>query len=224
MANQEYDKAVDALNKYLEKKGDDADAWFQLGKIYADKGDFVDGIEIFQKSISLDKDDPKKKLFLGMLLAEVNRFSDSLGILKQAIEQSEEDSVVRRRCEDLIQQILEVSGIQQKEAEEKLGTKTARKARRKTKKKKVTLGSQNYVKVLLYSGLKHLRKLQASGWTLKQRKEMIHYIKYRLIRNYRKLIKYKKFSNKFTRRYYYLGIRKLIEAVKAAKATRAPSG
>ena len=73
LANQEYDKAIDVLGKYLEENKSDAKVWFQLGKIYADKGDFIDGIEI-KKAIVLEPDDPKKKLFLYMLQAEVNRF------------------------------------------------------------------------------------------------------------------------------------------------------
>ena len=217
LANQEFDRAIDALNRYLQKRPSDADGWFQLGKIYADKGDFVDGIEIFQKSIALDPKDPKKKLFLGMLYAEVNRFSESLEILRKAIEDSEDDSNTKKRCEALIQQILEVSGIERVEAEKKLGTKTARKIRRDSKKPKVELGSQKYVKLKLYRALKLMRKLQAKGWNGQSRKEMLRFIKYGLIRNYKKLIYYKKFSNKFSKRYYYLGIRKLIDSVKSAK-------
>ena len=38
LANQEYDKAIDVLGKYLEENKSDAKVWFQLGKIYADKG------------------------------------------------------------------------------------------------------------------------------------------------------------------------------------------
>ena len=49
LANQEYDKAIDILGKYLEVNKSDAKVWFQLGKIYADKGDFIDGIEIFKR-------------------------------------------------------------------------------------------------------------------------------------------------------------------------------
>ena len=76
------------------------------------------------------------------------------------------------------------------------------------------LGSQAYVKVMIYSGLKFLRKLEQKGWTPQRKRKMLQYIKVRLIQNYRKLIKYRKFSNRFTRRYYYLGIRKLIEKVR----------
>jgi tetratricopeptide (TPR) repeat protein len=214
--HQEYEKAADVLNQYLNKTPKDAAAWFQLGKIHADKGDFIEGIEIFSKSIALDPKDPKKRLFLGMLLAEVNRFSEALVTLRLAVEQSSPDSVVRKRCEDLIQQILEVSGIKEEVAAKQLGSKLEKKIKRKKKsgRRKVKLGSQAYVKVMVYSGLKLLKKLERKGWTPRRKRHILQYIKIRLIQNYRKLIKYRKFPNRFTRRYYYLGIRKLIEKVR----------
>ena len=55
----------------------------------------------------------KKKLFLGMLQAEVNRFDAALKTLRKAIKQAPENSIVVRRCEDLIKQIIEVSGYKE---------------------------------------------------------------------------------------------------------------
>ena len=215
VANQEYDKSIDILNRYLSVKKTDAEAWFQLGKIYADKGDFVEGIEIFQKVIKIDTKDPKKKLFLGMLLAEVNRFKEALEMLKKAVDQAPKKSVVRKRCEDLIQQILEVSGIKEDEAKKSLGSQLTRKIKRKkTKKKKYKAGSQKYVRTMLITGIRYFKKMQKAGWNKKNRKQLVKFIKYKLIHNYKQLIKFKKFTNPSTRRYYYLGIRRLIDLVK----------
>ena len=43
---------------------------------------------------------------------------------------------------------------------------------------------------------------------------MAKYVKYRLIKNYRQLIKFKKFKSKGVRRYYYVAIRRLIDLVR----------
>jgi len=220
VANQHYDKAIDILSQYLKENQQDSQAWFQLGKIHADKGDFAQGIKIFDKAIEFDPGDPKKKLFQGMLLAEVNRFEDALKVLRAAMEQSKPKSVVKKRCEDLIQQILEVSGMQKAKAEETLGKKVIgdvkerKNTRKKLRNKRLVVGSQRYVKTMVVKGLRKYKEFKKAGWTKKHRVAMVKYIKYRLIKNYRQLIKFKKFKNKHSRRYYYLAIRKMIQIVK----------
>ena len=73
----------------------------------------------------------KKKLFLGMLQAEVNRFDDALKTLRSAIKQAPANSIVLRRCEDLIQQIIEVSGYKSNQVEQNLGKDITKKIRKK---------------------------------------------------------------------------------------------
>ena len=216
LANQEYDKAIDVLGKYLEENKSDAKVWFQLGKIYADKGDFIDGIEIFKKAIVLEPDDPKKKLFLGMLQAEVNRFDDALKTLRSAIKQAPANSIVLRRCEDLIQQIIEVSGYKSNQVEQNLGKDITKKIRKKKRSKivKYQPGSLKYSKSRVVAAFRLFKKLHTRGWSKQHRKHMAKYVKYRLIKNYRQLIKFKKFKSKGVRRYYYVAIRRLIDLVK----------
>ena len=216
LANQEYDKATDILGKYLQKNKTDAKVWFQLGKIYADKGDFIEGIEIFKKAIAIEPNDPKKKLFLGMLQAEVNRFDDALKTLRKAIKQAPADSIVMRRCEDLIQQIIEVSGYKDNQVEKNLGKAITKKIAKKKRSKviKYQPGSLKYSKGRVIAAFRLFKKLHAKGWSKQHRKHMAKYVKYRLIKNYRQLIKFKKFKSKSIRRYYYLAIRRLIDLVR----------
>jgi len=67
---------------------------------------------------------------------------------------------------------------------------------------------------MVVKGLRKYKEFKKAGWTKKHRVAMVKYIKYRLIKNYRQLIKFKKFKNKHSRRYYYLAIRKMIQIVK----------
>ena len=216
LANQEYEKATDVLGKYLQNNKQDAKVWFQLGKIYADKGDFIEGIEIFKKAIDIEPNDPKKKLFLGMLQAEVNRFDDALKTLRKAVKQASAGSIVMRRCEDLIQQIIEVSGYKDNQVEKNLGKAITKKISSKKRSKiiKYQPGSLKYSKTRVISAFRLFKKLHSKGWTKQHRKHMAKYVKYRLIKNYRQLIKFKKFKSKNIRRYYYLAIRRLIDLVR----------
>jgi tetratricopeptide (TPR) repeat protein len=214
VAMQSYDKGIEAIRRYLAKNESDVDAWFELGKIYADKGDFREGIEVFEKVIKMDDEDATKKMFLGMLLAEVNRFEDALKVLKQAVVQAGDNTKLRRRCEDLIQQIVDASGISEKKVAENVGSEIQQRVKKQSGRKKLVPGSKAYVKAMLYRGLKKFGQYKRAGWTSERKRQMLAIIKQKLIANYRKLIQYKKFQDRTTQRYYYLGIKKLILMLK----------
>lgn len=214
IANQNFDKAIEQLGKYLLLKPNDADAWFELGKIHADKGEFNEGIEYFYKSTELDPADPRKKMFVGMLLAEVNQFREALDILQKAVTAADQqqESNIRKRCEDLIKQIMEVAGIEDEQS--KKIVEEAKKSRRNTSKNPIQAGHPNYVKAVLVQSLQKFRSIQEKGFGEKEKKQMLGYIRYRLIEDYKKMVKEAKFTNKETQRLYYLGIRRLIIMVR----------
>ena len=151
-----------------------------------------------------------------MLQAEVNRFDDALKTLRSAIKQAPANSIVLRRCEDLIQQIIEVSGYKSNQVEQNLGKDITKKIRKKKRSKivKYQPGSLKYSKSRVVAAFRLFKKLHTRGWSKQHRKHMAKYVKYRLIKNYRQLIKFKKFKSKGVRRYYYVAIRRLIDLVK----------
>jgi len=213
-SNQDFARAIDVLRRYLEKKSEDADIWFQLGKVYADKGDFLDGIEMFSKSIELDPQDPRKKMYLGMLFAEVNRFEEALKVLQQAMDQAVSDEVTRRRCEDLIRQILEVSGLPPEKVRNTISDAEAKKIRQSGRPRLVP-GSKPYAQAMLQSVFNRISKAKKENrWTMENRKQALSLVRMRLVRNYRDLVQFKKFKDETTRRYYFLGIKKLIEIIR----------
>jgi tetratricopeptide (TPR) repeat protein len=214
IANQNFDKAIEQLGKYLLLKPDDAEGWFELGKIHADKGEFNEGIEYFRNSAGLDPEDPRKKMFVGMLLAEVNQFHEALSILQEAITIADKskDLSIRKRCEDLIRQIVEVSGIEDEKV--KTVVQEAKSNSRKETKKKIIPGGASYVKLMLSRTLRQFRIVHKKGMTEKNKRKMLAFIRYRLIEDYKKLAKKSSFKNRETQRLYYLGIRRLIMMVK----------
>ena len=216
-ANQQYDKAQEILNRYLKRKPEDAEIWFQLGKVFADKGAFEDGAKAFDRSIELDSEDGRKRMYLGMLLAELNRFEEALEVLRLAIEKSADDVKTRSRCEELIRQILEVSGIKPETTSPEVA-KVASEASRGKSRERMIPGTKRYVKGMLYSVYIQIQNARKTGrWDRETRKKALGLIRARLIRNYRQLVKHKKFEDKMTRRIYFLGIKKLIDQVRTLK-------
>ncbi|MCM1349419.1 MAG: tetratricopeptide repeat protein [Firmicutes bacterium] len=58
VAAEEFDKAIEALKKALAEDGDNAEAWYLLGKAYWRKGERSEAMSCYAKSVALDPDSP----------------------------------------------------------------------------------------------------------------------------------------------------------------------
>lgn len=79
-------QAIEAFQKGLELRPDAADAWVNLGRLLAEKGESVRAHTCFQHAIQLDPSDPTNHYNLGVVAQDEGRETEAIDLYIRALE------------------------------------------------------------------------------------------------------------------------------------------
>jgi serine/threonine-protein kinase len=80
---QQYDEALDQLNKTIELDPDFHMAYWIIGLVYLDMGMLQEAIAALEKAVALSGEHPGAKATLGLVYAKVDRKGEALKILEE---------------------------------------------------------------------------------------------------------------------------------------------
>lgn len=94
-----YDQMIKASQKAIRENPTDAEAYMRLGKLYIQKSEYRDALEVFLKRRLLEPKDMEAEYYIGVCY-------DQLGYFRQALDQYRQINAVDKKLADRLLKII----------------------------------------------------------------------------------------------------------------------
>lgn len=101
LANERYEKSLNAYSKYLDAKELDHEALKGKAECLLELGDEEEALEFINKSISIDAQDDKKWTILGKIFEKQGESDKAVNAFQNALKLNSENREAKNRLEDL---------------------------------------------------------------------------------------------------------------------------
>ena len=80
------DGQLEALQRYTELEPDDANAWYNMGNAYAEKGEYDEAISCYRKAVEIKPDKHEAWNNMGNAYAEKGEYDEAISCYRKAVE------------------------------------------------------------------------------------------------------------------------------------------